>query len=65
VSLGGFQEDLGHGDRVRGTVAVIPLVSLRGWDGEGSCYWRYALGACVEAAGTQAIVFDSAEGVGD
>jgi hypothetical protein len=65
VNLGWFQSDLGDGDRVRGTAAVIPLASLRGWEGEGSGYWRYALGACVEDGETQAIVFDSAEGVGD
>lgn len=65
VNLGWFQEDLGDGDRVRGTATVVALASLRGWEGEGSGYWRYALGACVEGGETQAIVFDSAEGAGD
>jgi hypothetical protein len=63
VNLGWFQDDLGDGDRVRGTAALTPLASLPDWDRGG--YWRYALGACVEGGESEAIVFDSAESAGD
>jgi hypothetical protein len=58
VNLGWFQEDLGDGDRVRGTAALTPLGQLRDWG--STSYWWYALGACVEDGETEAIVFDSA-----
>jgi len=61
VNLGWFQRDLGDGDQVRGTAALTPLASLPSWDNNG--YWRYALGACVQDGETEAIVFDSAEGI--
>jgi hypothetical protein len=60
VDLGSFKADLRDGDRVRGTAALTPLATL---PGGSHGYWALHGGYCTHDGETQAIVFDSAEGV--
>ena len=64
LSLGWFQRVLEDGDRIRGTAALTPLDELKDWSFNSS-YWHAALDSCLEDGESQAIVFDSAEGVSD